>query len=1026
MGTVNLGRVRVVPRGAWNSGTTYTILDQVTGPDGSYLAIQNVPAGTALTNAAFWQVVALNGINGADGAAGADGVNGADGAAGADGVNGADGADGANGLDGKTVLSGSGAPSAGLGTNGDFYINTAAFTIYGPKAAGAWGSPTNLIGPPGTTSWDDLDDKPTEFPPTDHGHSDATTAASGFMSGTDKAKLDAMVRPLAAFGAVGDGVTDDTTAVLAAMNHVGTVDWGNGIYRITSPISITRTAAIRWVSYGARILYDGATAQRAVQIQMAGFSFTLDGDLVCDANAKAFIGLYIENALSGPRPTFAATGLRVQNVYRSSTAFSGGDGCWIRGGWRTIYLERFSASNCRMAAGAGIPGSQGIFGLTISANSDTVLPDEITIVAPEISEIYSEDLTYDADQDGIRIFTAEDSATDPMPWPTHFTVVGGRFPNCRNRSIKSQCELGLIPGAKFVRDAGWTSGGLPTVGGYEVDFQVGGGFLIDCEYHYRDYAPQALVGFSGTRETGGIDRLSSGGTLRGAKVFLHNTPQMARLVQVSPFAADDFAVTIDDVQVISTAALVDYVAQASLTDTVGNENISIKNFRGKLATGFVNLTGGGGTAIVNLHLEDSINLAAAVPVHNATSNTVNLFCRGLLGATDATQSRQSNSRYTISVAGSDVAFFDSNSFDLFDMSLSDLSHLMNVGEAGEVGLFGFSGGGLRYAFDTRGATGVELFSNAFPITISAGAGDGVNFLVNGGSLAARLEADLTAEFFGPVSLAAIADPAPPSSGLLLYAGSYATRILPKIIGPAGLDTALQVGLHGNSVVLISPTSGTATLNIMGGTITTAGTLSAQFTANSTNRWTSTFRKRFRTATTVGNTASARTAYHQWFRGSAAGFGGFWFRAQFGQDVNLAGGQKFIGLCTLTGALAGEPSALLNMCGMGYDSTDSNTGNWFFLRNDGTGAATKVDLGANAPRTDQVGYDLMMFLPQGSSSTLYVRIVNLNTGALVLDTSYTTDLPAANTGLCFKCDVRNGAVAASDGIELAKAYVEANY
>ncbi|MGW0419475.1 hypothetical protein [Streptomyces sp. NPDC003015] len=39
---------------------------------------------------------------------------------------------------GKTILNGTGAPSAGVGTNGDFWIDTVAWTIYGPKASGAW------------------------------------------------------------------------------------------------------------------------------------------------------------------------------------------------------------------------------------------------------------------------------------------------------------------------------------------------------------------------------------------------------------------------------------------------------------------------------------------------------------------------------------------------------------------------------------------------------------------------------------------------------------------------------------------------------------------------------------------------------------------------------------------------------------------------------------------------------------------------------------------------------------------------
>lgn len=61
----------------------------------------------------------------------------------------AGGGAGSPGADGKTVLNGIGAPAAGLGANGDFYIDTAADAIYGPKTAGAWGSATSLIGPAG-------------------------------------------------------------------------------------------------------------------------------------------------------------------------------------------------------------------------------------------------------------------------------------------------------------------------------------------------------------------------------------------------------------------------------------------------------------------------------------------------------------------------------------------------------------------------------------------------------------------------------------------------------------------------------------------------------------------------------------------------------------------------------------------------------------------------------------------------------------------------------------------------------------
>ncbi len=269
------------------------------------------------------------------------------------------------------------------------------------------------------------------------------------------------------------------------------------------------------------------------------------------------------------------------------------------------------------------------------------------------------------------------------------------------------------------------------------------------------------------------------------------------------------------------------------------------------------------------------------------------------------------------------------------------------------------------------------------------------------------------------------DPAAPTGGLLLYAKSVAGRALVKIIGPSGIDTALQTGLHGNSVFLLSPSNGTTAPTVIGGQLTTATTISHQQTIASANPWQATRRARFQTSTTAGNATGARTAYGQWFFGNAADFGGFFFRAQFGMNINLNGGQKFCGLAFASTAIAGDPSGLLNMCGMGYDAADASTGNWKFMRNDGTGVATKVDLGVDAARNTTHGYDLIMFA-KPNAAELFVRIVNIHTGIVVLDTSYTTDIPALNTALSFKCEARNGAVAAADNIEIAKAYIESDY
>ena len=87
----------------------------------------------------------LVGPQGPQGDQGIQGLKGDTGATGPQGVQGATGADG------KAVRSGTSAPSNGTGNDGDFYIDTSTNQIYGPKTSGAWGSATSLVGPQGAT-----------------------------------------------------------------------------------------------------------------------------------------------------------------------------------------------------------------------------------------------------------------------------------------------------------------------------------------------------------------------------------------------------------------------------------------------------------------------------------------------------------------------------------------------------------------------------------------------------------------------------------------------------------------------------------------------------------------------------------------------------------------------------------------------------------------------------------------------------------------------------------------------------------
>ena len=65
------------------------------------------------------------------------------------GTTGPTGNTGATGPAGTSMLYGSGAPSSGTGSNGDFYIDTSGLYLYGPKASGSWPSGTSIVGATG-------------------------------------------------------------------------------------------------------------------------------------------------------------------------------------------------------------------------------------------------------------------------------------------------------------------------------------------------------------------------------------------------------------------------------------------------------------------------------------------------------------------------------------------------------------------------------------------------------------------------------------------------------------------------------------------------------------------------------------------------------------------------------------------------------------------------------------------------------------------------------------------------------------
>lgn len=255
--------------------------------------------------------------------------------------------------------------------------------------------------------------------------------------------------------------------------------------------------------------------------------------------------------------------------------------------------------------------------------------------------------------------------------------------------------------------------------------------------------------------------------------------------------------------------------------------------------------------------------------------------------------------------------------------------------------------------------------------------------------------------------------------LKLYSRNRSGRMLPEMIGPAGVDTSLQPALFGNNVLLWTPTAATTSpLNF--GINWTIAVTQAHPTLASTNYMTQMKRATFTTTNVSGNASGVRSFSATNWRGNAAGQGGFFFFARFGVTTFLSGMQILCGLTANSALLAGDPSSVNNTICIGKDQADTN---WQVITR-GT-SATKTNTGVAVAAGGSSGvYDVMIFgAPNGSE--IVVRMVDITSGTVVVDNqSITTNLPSNTTFLYphVECRTTTGSVCA---IFMNRIYVESD-
>lgn len=258
--------------------------------------------------------------------------------------------------------------------------------------------------------------------------------------------------------------------------------------------------------------------------------------------------------------------------------------------------------------------------------------------------------------------------------------------------------------------------------------------------------------------------------------------------------------------------------------------------------------------------------------------------------------------------------------------------------------------------------------------------------------------------------------------LVVYAKSVAGRVLPKWIGPSGVDTPFQSSLAMNRQMICMST-GTA-YSYLGCSTRTDTNGSSTQTAMTTGSIKNQLSR-------VVHSSGAVAAIIQYSRhssgdmscylGNAANMGGFFFVIRFGIQALVATNIAFVGLSNrITPTYNANLNTYTNIAGVGYQT---NTGNWFLVQNNGSGTGTLTDLGATMPLNTTDAMELVLYAPSNSTTVQY-RLTNMTTGAQVTGTL--TDPPSTNTLLTPMTWVSNNATASAAQIWVNKYSIETDY
>jgi len=269
------------------------------------------------------------------------------------------------------------------------------------------------------------------------------------------------------------------------------------------------------------------------------------------------------------------------------------------------------------------------------------------------------------------------------------------------------------------------------------------------------------------------------------------------------------------------------------------------------------------------------------------------------------------------------------------------------------------------------------------------------------------------------------DQSVPAAGTIhIYTKDVASKMVPKWIGPSGLDNPIQPGIGFNGIKQVAPANGTSLTTCMTAFATFFTNVSATtpvqvaVTSTSLKTW-------MRSVVLATSTTAAVVASHFTPQAEVCGAGGYFFVSRFYVSGTIQSGQRgFHGLAArITIFTNVDPTTEFATAkvGLGYALTGI-TGNWKICASTTAAAITAVDTGIAVNNTDVL--ELVLFCSPNASSIGY-RVTNLMSTVTASGT-ISGNIPATSAVHSVHHFVCNNATGAVASFGLNKWYLESDY